>query len=951
MKLFVLITFGILAINTGFLQAQTYNSVHYDTKDGLPSAVVYDVSQDKYGFMWFATENGLSRFDGKNFKTFTTKNGLPDNSILKVHGDNSGKVYLSPFTHDLYYYQDDSFYKVPVPDKYKVDLSTVTLFTNEGDKVLVLGLEHSYILQNNQLVSFSEKYNISSPWLFIVRSNDSLTILSSLDSIYYIYNSGRVKSVFLPNLSRTYLIFGFDELTIPLPPPKGVSFLKSAYLADNFFYMYIENYLYIYNSLNADLIYKIREDKFSNAFVDNEGNLWIATIGEGVYRFLSFRFKHMDFGGKNEIFSMAKINNQIIAGTDFSKIYNIPIRDSVATYLTTDLSAFIAASGNPISNSLKRNRVYALRSEGDNLFIGTDGFLLKKTGSHAPVFRNIFPVKDIDIKDKNLLVCTGQYVFLIDKQDMSIKDTLLRQRATCGVCYHGNYYIGTLGGLIKIDSATKKITVLYDLFPAFKERITAIKRGIHDDLWIATSGNGLIHFKDDKIIRTIKEEDGLTSDICTSLFIDSTLIWLGTSNGLNRIETGQEKTNITRFTSANGLGADFINSVLTTDSDVYVGTAAGLTTFSKNILAEKSVCMLNILEVLVNGKQLKKAGNYEFPYNTLNIQIDFTAVSLKSAGDITYYYQMEGLDNKWNTTTANFVNFPTLQPNHYTLYLKAANKFGIESETKTISIIIEPPWWQTWLFRIIVLVLIGLLVLGIYYYNIRNIKRKEEMKREMEARFAALEQRALQAQMNPHFIFNALNSIQTFILNLDAEGANNYLTNFASLIRQTLENSMQPLITISSELKYLETYLRLEKLRFRNKFRYEIHIDDSIDQSNTLLPGMLLQPYIENSIRHGIQHRKDNNGLILLTISKTAGDVVMYTINDNGVGRKKAAELKSTRHIEYQSRGTSINEKRIDAINSQFKIHMQVKMEDILNENREITGTSVTILIPSIRKQ
>ncbi|MEI9912897.1 MAG: histidine kinase [Bacteroidota bacterium] len=442
----------------------------------------------------------------------------------------------------------------------------------------------------------------------------------------------------------------------------------------------------------------------------------------------------------------------------------------------------------------------------------------------------------------------------------------------------------------------------------------------------------------------------MTSDICTSLFIDSNLVWLGTNNGLNRIETGKEKLAITRFTSANGLGADFINAVLATDSTIYVGTAAGLTIFNKSILTEKSVCIFHILQVSENNNRLKENSSYSFPYNALNIRIDFTAISFKSAGDITYYYKLEGLDEKWNTTTANFVNFSVLQPHNYTLFLKAVNKFGVESDTKTIRIHIQAPWWQTWLFRITVLTILGLLVLLIYRYNIRAIKRKEETKREIEARFSALEQKALQAQMNPHFIFNSLNSIQTFILNLDVEGANNYLTNFASLIRQTLENSMHPLITIASEIKYLETYLGLEKLRFRDKFRYEIFIDETIDQKNTVLPGMLLQPYIENSLRHGIQHRKDNNGLISLTISKTGDNCILYTITDNGVGRKKAEELKSVRHIEYQSRGTSINEKRITAINNQSKTNIRVNTEDVLDEKGIVTGTIVTVLIPPLYK-
>lgn len=950
MKLSILITYCVLVSNVGYLQAQSYSSIHYDTKDGLPSSTVYDISQDKSGFIWFATENGLSRFDGKNFRTFTTKDGLPDNSVLNVHGDNSGRVYFTPFTHSLYYYQDDHFFKVSIPDKYKVDLSVISLFTNKKDKVILSGIINSYILENDSLISFQEKYKKNPKYIYIKRIYDTLIIAGSEDSLFFIPDSGKIRTYAFSKKERFNETFDENAKRHQLKTGEKLTYIPGRYLPPNLVCIDFGNFVNIFSASTGNLIHRIKVDKFSNAFVDNENNLWIATLGNGVYRFPSFAFRNISFGGKDEIFSLLKTDHQLIAGTDFSKMYSIPFENIGSRYSTTDLSKLIAASGNPVTHFTKRNRIYVLHSQGNNLYIGTDAFLLKKAGSSPPLFRNIYPVKDIDVTGKKLLVCTGQAVLLLEEQDMSIKDTLLKQRATCGIAYQGDYYIGTLGGLIKINPVTKAITELYSSSPPLRGRIIALKKGINDDLWIATSGSGLVRFKNGKIIQTLKEEDGLTSDICTSLFIDSALVWLGTNKGLNRIETGKEKMAVTRFTSANGLGADFIDAVLVADSNVYVGTAAGLTIFSKNILTEKSVCILHILQVSENGKHLKKNNAYSFPYNAINIQVDFTAISFKSAGDITYYYQLKGLNDKWNTTTANFINFPTLQPDNYTLYLKAINKFGVESDTKAITISIQPPWWQTWFFRIAAMMVFGLAVLVVYRYNIRSIKRKEEIKRELESRFSALEQKALQAQMNPHFIFNALNSIQNFILNLDVEGANSYLTNFASLIRQTLENSMQPLITVASELKYLETYLNLEKLRFRDKFGYKIIADEAIDQNNTLLPGMLLQPYIENSIRHGIQHRKDNNGLISLTISKTPDNSILYAISDNGVGRRKAEELKSSRHIEYRSRGMSINEKRIAAINNQFKINIRVKTEDIVGENGIVTGTTVTVLIPPLHK-
>lgn len=933
----------LLTAGTNYVRSQPYSSVHYDTKSGLPSNVVYDVTQDKDGFIWFATEGGLTRFDGKNFKTFTTRDGLPDNSILKVHGDNQGRLLFAPFTHGIYYYKDGKFSKIDIPEKYKAQLTTILMFRNKRDTVIISDNKLAYLLIDSALSSFHDLYKgLPLRDYNICQVYDTLVVLGSDDSLFYVPDSGKVRRY--EEKDRQRRMIAFDKYGRPLQlkkPEKNPAIYLSGYINDTLCFRYDNITVDIFNTSIGSVVYRIEVDKFSKIFVDSEGNLWITTLGNGVYRYPSFRFIHVGFDPPTEIFSLVKSGQQIIAGSDFSTIYMLKDDRIRSDYTTLDLSRFINMSGNPVSRSTKRNRLYVFGSEGDNLYMGADAFLLKKSGVSVPLFRNIFPIKDIDIKDSELLVCTAYYVLLLDASNMTVKDTLLKQRATAGVAYKANYYVGTLGGLVKIDPTNHQVTALYTLFAPFKTRITSLKRGIHDDLWIATSGAGLVHFKDGKILRTLRVEDGLSSDICTSLFIDGDIIWLGTNNGLNRIETANDKIAITRFTSANGLGADFINTVLATDSSIYVGTTAGLTVFNKNVISEHSICILHILGITENGKQRQRATGYSFPYNAINIRIDFTAISFKSAGDITYYYQLEGLENDWNTTTSNFINFPVLEPNDYTLVLKAVNKFGVESETKRIPITIRKPWWQTWVFRIATLLTLGLLIAAIYWYNITNVRRKEEMKREFETRFAAMEQKALASQMNPQFIFNSLNSIKGFILNLDVEGANNYLTNFASLIRQTLENSMHPLITLSSELKYLDTYLSLEKLRLMDKFRFMIHVGDSIDPGSIVLPGMLLHPFLENSIQHGIVHRKDNNGLILLEISKTADNCILYAITDNGIHDAG----------DQGSRGASIHEKRIAAINMQFKTNIRVNTTINTGDDGKTTGRTVTVIIPHLQKQ
>lgn len=924
--------------------AQNFSSIHYSEKDGLPSNTVYDITQDKDGFIWFGTENGLSRFDGKNFKTLTTKDGIPDNAVLKVHGDNTGRVYFSPFTYTPHCYYKDSIYKLRIPDQYKVDIANASVYYTKGDQVIIVGINDSYITQyNDSVISLQEMYKRAPAKNLTIFANDTAILTGHKDSLYLIKNDGSIKISYYER-DKKYL-FGSHGEPIPITSPLLKSISTATRLTNNLYAICNDNDAFLLLQSTGQILYKIKIAKFSNAFVDNENNLWISTLGNGVYRFPSFDFRHTDFGGRNEIFTICNFGSDIIAGSDFSQSFLI---SNIETKLFSNYSSYLSQSDNPVARNTKRNRILKFLPGKGNLFIGADAFLLKLDRNSRIRFSSIFPVKDIDTTAGQLLVCTGKSSLLLDEETLSVKDTLLNQRSTCGIFYQGDYYIGTIGGLVKIDSKSKRLTMLGSMYSPLKSRIAALSRGRNNDLWIATSGFGLVHYKNGKVVNVFNTGTGIISDICTSLFIDSNEIWLGTSKGLNRIIPHGENWDITSITTANGLAANFINSVYVHNNVIYTGTSAGLTYFNKNSLSEKSICRLHITGISAGNTSLEKDSILSFPHNTLNIKIEFTAISFKSAGDIHYYHRLKGLEDKWNITTDNFINYPTLPPGNYTLLIKAINKFGVESETKTISIRIHPAWWQTWPFWLAVIGLLLLLIALLYRRSIRSVK-KEKLKRETEARFAALEQQALQAQMNPHFIFNSLNSIQSFILDLDVEGANKYLATFASLIRQTLDNSSSPLISLSSELKYLDTYLQLEKLRFKDKFNYTIQTGEDINQQATLIPGMLIQPYVENSLRHGIQHRKDNQGIISIEVTGTTGGII-YTIKDNGVGRRKSEELKSRKHIEYQSKGTAISLKRINAINNQFGTNIRLNIADISGTNGTVEGTIVILFIPYLNK-
>ncbi|MBN8674537.1 MAG: histidine kinase [Chitinophagales bacterium] len=935
----------LIFLSSLVLPAQNFSSIHYSEKDGLPSNTVYDITQDKDGFIWFGTENGLSRFDGRRFRNFTTKEGLPDNAILRIMADNTGRVFFSPFTHTPFYYFNDSIYPLKIPDSFKTEIASLTIYYKWEDKIILKGVTTNLVVEKEGAsVKFLSDFFSGFPQGAVVSHvTDSVIVINKEDSIFSIIDK-KIKYIGPLNTAQFKASYTKKGTPIQIENVPIASGSPTNNLANRIFFASKASNVFLFDAVTGKLLYQLKAEKISTAFIDTENNLWITTLGNGVYRFPSFEFKHTDFDKANEIFTVNSFNGNIIAGGDFSKSY-ILNRDGDYSY--TDYSSFLRQSNNPVARSTKRNRILKFLPLQGTLFIATDAFLLKITKNQDSRFSPVFPVKDIDTAAGQLLVCTGRSILLLNKETMAVNDTLLNQRSTCGVFYQGNYYIGTYGGLIKIEPKNKITTSLGIQYPSLRNRIIAIKKGADNDLWIASSGSGLIHFKNGKVIHILNTETGITGDICTSLFIDSNEIWLGTSKGLNRIIPRGENWDITSITTANGLAANFINSVYVHNNVVYAGTSAGLTYFNKNSLSEKSICRLHITGISAGNNTLKKDSILSFPHNTLNIKIEFTAISFKSAGDIRYYHRLKGLEDDWNVTTDNFVNYSTLPPGDYTLLIKAINKFGVESETKTISIRIQPAWWQTWPFWLAVIALLLLLTALLYRRSIHSIRKKEKLKRETEARFAALEQQALQAQMNPHFIFNSLNSIQSFILDLDVEGANKYLATFASLIRQTLDNSSSPFISLSSELKYLDTYLQLEKLRFKDKFNYRIQTGDNINQQATLIPGMLLQPYVENSLRHGIQHRKDNQGIISIEVTGTTGGIT-YTIKDNGVGRKKSEELKSRKHIEYQSKGTAISLKRIKAINNQFGTDIRVNIEDITGTDGTVEGTIVTLFIPHL---
>lgn len=463
-------------------------------------------------------------------------------------------------------------------------------------------------------------------------------------------------------------------------------------------------------------------------------------------------------------------------------------------------------------------------------------------------------------------------------------------------------------------------------------------------LWISTNDNGILAYKNGEVIRSIQDNSGLSSNICKTLFLDKHFLWVGTNKGLHRVDLTDSNHSIVRYSASDGLPSDIVNSLYVQDSIVWVGSPAGLTYFNENKISHNSFCRLIPLSVSVSGQEMPAATNYEISYKNNNFRFEYVAISFKSAGTIVYHYKLSGLDTGWQQTNETVLDYPSLPPGDYKLQLYAVNKFGLNSATEEVSFSISAPFWWKWWFYTTVIILAMLLAGWLVNRRSKIIRKRIEEKNNFQKQFAVLEQQALQAQMNPHFIFNCLNSIQQYILTNDKEKANEYLTGFATLIRQTLDNSSKQSITVSEEIRYLSSYLEMEQMRFGDNFRYFIEISDSVSPDFISIPALLLQPYVENALRHGIRYKQEGIGKVSICFSIENG-VLSCQVEDNGVGRRKAAEFKSRQHIEYQSKGMSLTEKRMELLNRTGG-KITVVVEDLENADGCANGTRVTVKMP-----
>ena len=944
---------GFLPLLTGLLtactsHAQEYNYIHYDVKDGLAGSTVFDLCQDKDGFIWFATEAGISRFDGTHFKNFTTTDGLPETEIIKLFADSKGRIWMAPFKNNICYYYNGKIHNQendPLLKKIKLVSVVGVLQESTDHNIAFMSDKDLIILRSDTLINvFSARVGMHN--YSLLRPNPlGNGFQLNLDDSCFTITDGLIKNVSCAAVGRDVVL------------NKNLQqFRNSLKITAEDFTPGVDNVLFSSTWDGTWMIDTTTFDHYeelflkgkqtSHALVDKEKNIWFTTLGEGVYKLASREFKTYYFkkNQTSEIFSLTKIKDKLYAGTGFGRVY-------VQNGAVIDTLNFQKEFEHSL-NYNSTNRVTSLKQIKDGtLMIGSDGLLIKKTLKAAFPNPRIYAIKSIDqLENGLLLVGTGRRTLLVDAEKLITLDTIWPYRTTSVCSYNNAYYIGTVNGLY-IVTKDKRARYMGDVFPSLRQRISYFCKSPDGNLWIGTYGAGILCMKNDQVINQITTQNGISSNICRTLFVNNNFLWAGTDKGLNKINISQTPYPVTIYCTTDGLPTDIINAVYVEGNTIYVGSPAGLTFFDETKVTNYSKCNLRILDISVANKTQPLQHSYRLRYRENSLKISYAGISFKSGGNIWYRYRLKGLTNLWDSTSQTVLEYPSLPPGSYEFELIAVNKKGIVSNPVNISFIVETPFWQTLPFQVLIIVVAILITWILVAWRFSILRKEEQERSSVQQKLNELEQMALRAQMNPHFIFNCLNSIQNFIITNDLEASNWYLSEFAHLIRQTLDNSEKGTISITNEIKYLKRYLELEMMRFGHSFSYNIEIVPDIDCDLVNIPTMILQPYIENSIRHGIRYKENGGGHIDIKFQKS-GEGFICIIQDNGIGRKKSSEYKSQMHVEYQSKGMSLTAERINILNRQLIDPITIEITDLTDAQDQALGTRITIHFPfSIHKK
>lgn len=478
-------------------------------------------------------------------------------------------------------------------------------------------------------------------------------------------------------------------------------------------------------------------------------------------------------------------------------------------------------------------------------------------------------------------------------------------------------------------------------------------------IWVATDGAGVVRYDEAlDCFHDLGTQQGLTGNVAYGIAVDGAGgVWAATHTGLSRIQP--QNNQIQNFTNQDGLPATLnvqlqlspTNALLFAPPqyalDDTEALAVGLYFFPDSIRTDTFGQKLRVhnFKVFDQKRFIPEDGIIRLAYSDNFFSLEMLALSMNRPEQIQFEYKLEGYDFQWiKSGNRRFVSYAKVPPGRYTFRFRTSNLLGqgLRQEA-ALKIEIIPPFWRTLSFYLL-LAFAALLLLGwayrLYAGKIRLRYENDKLAAEFGQKLAAAEMSALRAQMNPHFIFNVLTSINRFILTNETEKASDYLNQFSTLIRNILDHSNKNFISLRAEAETLRHYIEIERLRFADSFQFRVEIDPSIDADFVELPPMLIQPYVENAIWHGLMQKQGKDKNLNVSFLRDKNDLVVE-VTDDGIGRAAAAMRKSPNRTR-QSHGLRLTTERLKLIETLYGIHTNLSIQDLAQ------GTKVVLVFEGL---
>lgn len=987
-KILILLFFIGLQLNGQELFHRTL-----DSDNGLPSNKVHYVFEDSKGYLWFGTENGVARWDSKNWVYYTIKDGLPNNEVLYIFEDSKRRIWFSTFSNELCYLKNDTIFNRKNDKRLeKINIIKGGKLTEYKDKIFYAPSEPTHQINyfniynfkdinytnkaynvynckinfiNNQLFYFENPKEISknlgclvykgnfyhSGYNQIEQLDDkSFKIIDYNTKYYYIIDSDS-----LDNFFNSYFIHKryFNELIKDIKTPNYINKFLNTNPLD---YLPIN----IFKTRCKILLAKTFNGNLKDFFIKKNDTLEVYNNFLKINNKYQFNFhnnlnyakllndKLFNITSQNILFynlSNVKCENITLKSINKNAIKHI-FKIGNELYFTSENGFYSNINSNKTIPLYSNSKIYGLTSgdNSNNLVVFSDKIInitTKKPILNNEIFTNF---KGISYSSKHKLYTInngnqGLYIQYLNKKALKISNLFTYISYIDG---RDRLWIGTINKLFITNTFLpkvmgEKVVKLNYKIDVFCSEIKEDNKGnifftTNDGVYIIDKQNRKYHLSD-KYYLSSNELVTLKLDTQNQSF------FVASRNGVNQIKYSEKKGKlqfevVNKFFKNDGLSSNEIKDILIDGDSLWVATAKGLDLITnKRFRPDTLIIPLHINRVYINDSIWLLDSFYQLKHDQNNIKIDYSAIYYQRRDRLDIRYRLiEDGDMTTGTIENSLLHLFSLASGNYTLQLYAFDRDYpyIKSNFITLKFQIKPPYYKTWWFFSFVLLLASSIIM--YILRIRYIRDKEKLefkntRLELEKNLSKFKLEALKAEMNPHFIFNCLNSIKDFILRAETEKSQYYLSQLSKLIRIALYNTKEEFISLRSEIEFIDLYIELEQLRFQEKFVFKKIIEDK-NLLNAEVPTMVLQPFFENAIRHGKIGQLDNEGILLLEV-RQENDFIVFNIKDNGIGLSKAAEIKSTTESGHKSMAMDIIQERIKIYNLSYNLDISLEVNEI----------------------